>query len=156
MKHKKDQQAIGNLYTTLIVERKYEDYFDWFAGGEDHDEGSGGLYRGVKGKDAVKNQILDSWSADNEEEDAVYIANAIDTLSDDQLLRLVLLNYNGTPVASMPPYIQEFGAHDSNAKYFEAPDVKDAVGQIRKAIEYFKSDTDLEMPEWAATRDSYY
>ena len=110
----------------------------------------------TRGKNAVKNQILDTWSADAEEEDAVYIANAIDTLSDDQLLKLALLNYDGVPIKDMPSYIQEFGANDSNAKYFEAPDVSEATKLMRKAIEYYKQDTNLEMPEWVATRDSYY
>ena len=97
-----------------------DNLFNWF-GGDSSSLTGGGLYAGVEGKDACKNMILDAWAEDPE--DKIYIANAIDVLKDKQLIELMSLNYEGSPLSDMPPFVKEFSAGSPEDEYFVAPDI---------------------------------
>ena len=79
-----------------------DNLFNWF-GGDSSSPTGGGSYAGVEGKDACKNMILDAWAEDPE--DKIYITNAIDVLKDIQLIDLISLNYEGSPLSDMPPFV---------------------------------------------------
>ena len=132
------------------INESIDNLFNWFGG--DSSSHTGGLYPGVQGKDACKNMILDSWAEDPQ--DKIFIANAIDALKDRQLIELMCLNYDGTPLSDMPPFIKEFSAGQPEDKYFVAPDTTSTRNVLDNAINYFKSDpSKLILPEWASKRD---
>lgn len=140
------------IISQLLFESQFDKYFDYFGGSElDFNTISGGLYPGVSGKDAVKNMILDVW-LNEMYEDGPYIAQAIDTLTDKQLLDLICINYDGSPLADMPSWINELSAN-SDGDYFCAPDVSATLQTFEQAIQYFKGDyKNYDLPQWAQNR----
>ena len=128
-----------------------DNLFNWF-GGDIASLTGGGSYPGVEGKDACKNMILDAWAEDPE--DKIYITNAIDVLKDRQLIELISLNYEGSPLSDMPPFVKEFSAGSPENEYFVAPDTTNTRNVFNNAINYFKDDpSKLTLPEWASKRD---
>jgi hypothetical protein len=127
-------------------------YFDWL-GGQSDQLTDGGLYPGVKGKEAVKCMILDGY-ADEESDNLIYIANAIDTLKDDQLLLLILANYDGTALADMPSFMNELSTGEPNDIFFNAPSFSSALKKLNQAIKYYKQEPDkMSLPEWCSKRN---
>lgn len=128
-----------------------DNLFNWF-GGDSSSLTGGGSYPGVEGKDACKNMILDAWAEDPE--DKIYITNAIDVLKDIQLIDLISLNYEGSPLSDMPSFVKEFSAGSTENEYFVAPDTTNTQNVFKNAINYFKNDpSKLTLPEWALKRD---
>jgi hypothetical protein len=148
----KDSKVIAESYLKKVIVREssYEELFDWLGGTEDDITG-GGLYPGVKGIEAVKNMILDTYVEEYPNQ-GPYIAMAIDVLNPKQLLDLILQNYDGTALKDLPSSVIEF--HSGNDEdYFEAPDSSQAQNILTKAIGYFRKEPAVDLPEWAQKRD---
>ena len=144
-----DTKKLAEAYNNMHRDQ-YDILFDWLGG--QGDILGGGLYPGVRGVEAVKNMILDA-QIDEASDLKPYIAAAIDTLTKKQLLELILLNYNGEPVSSLPSSVQEFDV--GGGEYFEASDTVNAQEYLDRAVKYFAAEPNIKIPAWAQKRDDF-
>jgi len=154
-----DRLRIASIYHSLIMEAmesSFERYWSYF-GGTDDSMTQGGLYPGVKGLDAVKNMIVDTYTEETDIGDSpahgdLVVANAIETLNEQQLLRLICVNYEGTPLKDMPSFIQELSTEKEG--WFVPPPWRGVDRILRKAIRYFLGETqpEMKMPPWLEKR----
>ena len=139
--------------------------WDFFGGVSNNDIMTGGMYPGMSGKNAVKNMVLDTYVEDPETEasgsvltndndfNTLLVMNAIDTLQDEQLLKLIMKNYEGVPMKELPDNVQEFSTE--NERFSPDPLTVNISHQaLLQAIKYYKGDgmKNLKIPEWAQDR----
>ncbi len=147
----KDHVLLENAYKRVIGESNYNELFDWLGGTDSEAGGMDGVYPGVTGIEAVKNMVLDTFTEESPKLKP-YVAQAIDTLKPNQLLELILMNYDGTALSDLPSSVIEFHSGE-DPDYFQAPDSTQAQNILIKAISYFRKEPSMELPEWTQKRD---
>jgi hypothetical protein len=136
-----------------------------FLGGTDASITQPGMYPGVAGKDAVCNMIVDSnfdlaydlLTPKITDTDLInlILTFSVDTLNNDQLIKLGLSNYSGIHLDELPPFLREFSMNEFG--YFEMAEPTEALDTLERAIKYFGDDLNnlktKELPKWAQARE---